>query len=94
METFSVCQVKGCGETAISRGYCRLHYIQYWRQIQVRKNVGGERLRNRVKEALIRDHVEGTANRRLREVQRLEHLDRDTMDTILGELRAEPRVYF
>jgi hypothetical protein len=89
-----ICQVQGCGRDAISRGYCRLHYIQFWRQIQVRKNVGSERLLNRVKEAMIRDRVENRGGYYLKKVQKYESLDRVRMNELIGAVKAETRVYF
>jgi hypothetical protein len=36
------CRVKDCDQTSVVDGYCRYHYLLYWKRIQVRKKILGE----------------------------------------------------
>ena len=82
-----ICKISGCERPDMGNGYCRLHYITYWRQIKARDKLADVVLKNRVREAMIRDDVEGKSRKRLNALKRAESLSDVNLEAIISEIR-------
>ncbi|MCZ7585659.1 MAG: hypothetical protein M5R36_21270 [Deltaproteobacteria bacterium] len=85
----SQCHILGCKNPDMGNGYCRLHYIKYWRQIKDRDALADEVIRYRIHEALVRDEIEGNGRKHLKAVKRSSQLDDGSLDAIIREIQQE-----
>ncbi len=88
-----ICKVSMCERPDMGNGYCRLHYITFWRQIKARQNLFGVVLRNRVREALVRDDLEGNCRKHLEIIKGQERLSDGDLEEIVSEIRHDQKTH-
>ncbi|MCB9475416.1 MAG: hypothetical protein H6683_02335 [Deltaproteobacteria bacterium] len=76
------CRIAGCDGPDMGNGYCRRHYIQHWKAIKSMKSRADRVRLRRLREAVIRDLIEGTDQSWSQKVKKEERIDDDTFAEI------------
>lgn len=56
MPKIRLCKAKDCHNATTTEGYCRLHYLQNWKKVQLEKKKKSAKNLNRYVEAILKQH--------------------------------------
>lgn len=56
MARIKICKHEGCKDAATTRGYCRLHYLKYWKRIKDEEGKKSANKLNKYVEHIVKSH--------------------------------------
>lgn len=84
-EELRQCKVLGCDRLYFAKGYCRLHYIKYWKRIKIKERLMSESLMDDHAHSLIDQYPDEFIDQLREDIKRYEDLDEEDVEGIIDE---------
>ena len=79
------CKVIECDRPYFTKGYCRFHYIKYWKLIKIKERVQAEARLDHYVTNLIDQYPDEYMNRLREDIKQYEDLDEEDLEGIIEE---------